>query len=87
MVNMTHSHASRADYNTINASRDYILQEMTDSQKNLLSTKRENMRNFLPQIYNSVQAEPKLSPVNSRYGPLSMRSKMSPSVIKFKEER
>ena len=27
---------------------------MTDSQKKLLSAKRENMRNFLPAIYNSV---------------------------------
>ena len=31
---------------------------MTDSQKRLLSVKRENMRNFLPAIYNSVNGSP-----------------------------
>ena len=48
MGNMTNLLASGGDFHTINASRDYILQDMTDSQKHLLSAKRENMRNFLP---------------------------------------
>ena len=34
--------------------QDLQQRQMTDSQKKLLSAKRENMRNFLPAIYNSV---------------------------------